>query len=202
MPSEGDDEFLRSMGERLEGFYPGIYERLERLASEQLGRAIIFPNSPEETARGENRGRLVGYILPTRHDQREHVLLFRNGLVLVSELDRDSSIDYDKYKRNFAPSERPFDTAKANMSIETLEKALTLGIDALNTPSHHWGCRITLRSSQPTQMPQILEKVDQATLIAIETRTTRENVKEIIKKLDSIFEPPQELPPQAPQQQY
>lgn len=189
--AESDKEFLEGVSERLEGFYPGIFERLEKLKSEQLGRAIVFPNTPEEVARGENKGRLMGYILPTRYDQLEHVLLFRNGLLLVTNT--DIGIYGGVYREKFSPSEKPFDI-HSKESIEELAKELTDGLP-------HYGCRVTLSSTQPPQMPQILEKVDQATLIAIETKTTRENIAEIIKKLDSIFEPPQELPPQAPPQQ-
>ena len=37
-----DDEFLRQAGERLEGYFPGMSERIDKLNTEQLGRGIVI----------------------------------------------------------------------------------------------------------------------------------------------------------------
>ena len=94
MNTQDDECFLRSMGEQLEGYIPELPEQIEKLNAAKLGRAIVLKRPAEA---GSSPSQIIGYMLPTNHNQSEHVLLFNTGDLLVSQVEGDYSGYRDVY---------------------------------------------------------------------------------------------------------
>src|SRR5215210_6595851 len=109
---ENDGDFLKGMNERMEGLYPGVTERIEKLKDEQLGREIGIESRAPQT--GEMIFTSIGYVLPVNAEQTEHIILFRTGDIVVTApwpQNPSTQINYaDKYKENHSPSSIPFKT--------------------------------------------------------------------------------------------
>ncbi len=219
IPTEGSEEFFRNLEEQMEGAAPGLSERLERLKFEQLGRAIIVKKDPQadRIARAEkiianiqgkdvsdpeertqqNKDFLAGYILPVREDQEKHVVILRNGSILVIQLRASSGSALEKealkenYKELFSPNTEPLELTHSWGGVDRVESTWL--------PIHS---KIALSSKNLQDLPQISEAVSQSLSLAKELKVTREKAKQeglqnFTKQLDSFFgkDKPDILPP-------
>ncbi|MCL4366106.1 hypothetical protein M1437_02670 [Patescibacteria group bacterium] len=201
---EGDEAFLRSAGERMEGYFPGLSERIDKLNMEQLGRGIVLKHF-QEGARSSSE--LIAYILPVSKDQREHVILFKSGDIFVTSVPSpgagalSTQADADKYYTNkMAPSPVPIEVTDFKYS----NIGQVVG-DINAVSSHNFWSRITGRNSDPASTTQVLAKVDQAIIVAKETKAERdrakeESAKQLLAKIDEFLnpkkpEPPESIPP-------
>lgn len=189
-----DEDFLKGVGERLEGFYPGLSERIDRLNDEQLGRAIVLKPIGQQS-----EAQLVGYILSVDQNQSEHVILFKTGDILVTKAENpipgDSTPVRDIYIAKTSPSEEAIEFHATTRSSQIIQ--LLIGTNLLMA-------QVTLRNDSFANLPQILEKVDQAIKVASEVKANRDKAKRdsaesVINKLDQLFKPPQN--PQSPTDQ-
>ncbi len=201
-----DDEFLRGAGERLEGYFPGMSERIDKLYAEQLGRGIIIqrsssaPPSPDE---------LIGYILPVSRDQREHVVLFKSGDIIITSsvttlpheqtTQQQANQQYadQHYIEIMSPGPIPIELGvRSYPSIDRF-------VNDPNSLRVYLRADIKMRNSNPETVPHILVKVDQAMAIAKEAKAERDkaredSAKQLMSKIDELLDPKRPNPPVEP----
>lgn len=187
-----DDRFFEGLGERFEGFFPGMSEQIDRLEADRYGRAIQAGSKIEDL-------RTVGYILPANEEQTEYVVMLKTGDVMVIQPrdphDPNSLSTFQKY---FSQNEEPIPGNYSNPS--TLVSKL---VD--NLFSYH--SKLVARNNDSSQVPQVLETVDNALRVAKKLKEQRDEAKntsaeEVIRRLNEFFRPPKppDFPPEPPTQ--
>lgn len=198
---EGDDEFLRAAGERLEGYFPGLPERIDKLHAEQLGRGIVIKDYQLGSA--PPRDELIGYILAVSKDQREHLVLLKTGdIFVISPLTLPVSAEM---AQKDVDQEYIAQTSPASIPVE-LAKNVYPNIDRFVGNPHlrtHLWADIKMRNSNPENVPHILAKIDQAMAVAKETKAERDQAKEesaqqLMTKIDELLNPKKPNPPAEP----
>lgn len=183
---EHDERFLGEMSEKAAGFYPGLSDRIHELSYQGLGRDIVIGGSLGHPIK------LVGYILPLNFEQSRHILMFKSGLIIVTEPNPKTLItNPDLYKAEFSPSREPL--------ILNWDSNLQRGIYDLYSGLLFKGQSVVLRSDNPTEKEQIKQALARAFSFAEELKrekdaAQREIADELIISLDRLLNPPKEDP--------
>ena len=183
MATEQDDQFLKGIGEQIEGYFPGLSEKIDELNYQQLGRGIVV-------GQGENK-KLVGYILPLQANQEKHLVILKSGTIFIIQPNNPSEVSKEFYIKNFSPS--PESSLFPFHNIQQIERHFIEDISL----------KITLQNNNPQHLPQIYEAMDQAISLARELKEKRDQAKnesaqEFIKKIDAFLNPPKKLSGENP----
>ncbi|MEO6508838.1 MAG: hypothetical protein ABIO02_02700 [Patescibacteria group bacterium] len=188
---EESSEFIGKSLDRLDGSYPGLPKTLEKLRQEQLGRAITTFKKNEVT--GEVSYDLHGYILPLNKNELSHLLVFRDGTMLMVEAHGGHESTLEHYRKSFAASEEPYKFSDGH-TLDTI-------IDHLS--SYSWA-RNMHNSRIPADEKYFETAIEQAISCAQESKKEREAVTQrlmdrLMDRLNAeIFNPTR---PQDPSQE-
>ncbi|MDO8658946.1 MAG: hypothetical protein Q7K55_09480 [Candidatus Levybacteria bacterium] len=177
-----DDQFFKGVGEQMEGYFPGLSERIDELNYQQLGRGIMIRKAERDPA---SQAKLVGYVLPLQSDQEKHLVILKNGTLFVIEPVHDPQMPgaIPVHKRDFSPSETRYEFPDFYNMAEVEQNLIELP-----------GEKISLRNDNPENLPQIYEAMDQAISLAKELKGKRvqakkESAQTLINKLDTFLNP-------------
>ncbi len=168
---------------------------------------IIASQRREDTSDIENRMQgnrdlLVGYVLPAQADQKKHVVILRNGSILIIRppLPGKALFGEEYYEKKFSPNSHPIEVGRSYG-----------GVDALETTYIPLFGEIVLSSKNPRDLPKISEAVSQSLGLARELKASRDKAKQeglgnLMGQLDTFFgkdkpkdtPPGQNFPPAAP----
>lgn len=191
------DEIGKQAGEQLEGYFPGLPDRIAELNFQQYGRAIIVRKDYRDP---ESIDKLVGYILPLQEDQGKHLIIFNDGFMLVTEPD-DNSTNYEKverYKNQFRPHNDPLEFD----SFSNLPK-----IESSFIGPTFWG-KVSLRNDNLSQQQEIAGAIRQAVIVAKELKERRlkakvETVNLFLGEIDGLlYSQPNQQPAEPPSADY
>lgn len=199
-----DEDFLRSAGERMEGYFPGLSKRIDKLNSEQLGRGIVISNYQTDSSTPP-RTELVGYVLPTGNDQREHVIIFKSGDIFVTLPTKaipNSQTPQEAYDTRYIlklnPTLNPieFDARGTYSNVEKM-------VGNPNLMRMEFWADVEMRNSSSESIPRIMAKVDQAITVAQEAKAERDRAKkesaqQFITRIDELLNPKKPMPPEEP----
>lgn len=176
MATQDDEQFLRRMEEQLEGYIPGLPEQIDKLNEARLGRAIVLrrPAQAEHLSEPE----MIGYTLPTGHNQLEHVLIFNTGVILVSSVESNFSMYTERYLKIYGRSEQALEFSES--SIGDVIKRVTENANLASS-------KILLTNNTPDQASQVLQKVDEALKTAAEYKSSRDSARQVVDKLEGFF---------------
>lgn len=222
--NRGDEKFFQELDEQLEGAAPGLSQRLERLNFEQLGRAIVVKKDDragdvakaerivasvqgksvsdfEEIAQRRNKEFLAGYILPVQADQAKHVIILKNGSILVIRSPVPGEAIFSEkhhYLDRFSPNAYALELSHDWKDVNSIESEYL--------PQYS---KVVLSSKNPRDLPQIAEAISQSLGLARELKASRDKAKQdglkiLTEHLDSFFGtnkpnilPPGQIPPPA-----
>lgn len=148
----------RQKRELMKGNPPEMVELLDMLEFHQLGKPITrhFGTGEDET---------IGYMLPTNREQTKHLLIFKDGTVLVTE--PDDPYEKELYIRHHQPSATPF---------EVNGPSLPVVVGNLKLRKLFYG-KVTMDSTDPTQTEIVKGEVDKAIKIAQQLKEERTSAK-------------------------
>lgn len=180
--SAEDDKFFEGIGEQFEGYFPGLPERIDELHFQQYGRGIATSSGSRKLE--SMKDKLVGYILPVEENQEKHLLVFKDGDMMV--VVPDKQITLSAYQSEFSPNDALKRFAGFNLS-EIKHYYLTSVL-----------CQVILRNDSPVLQEEISKVIDQAIDVAKKLKEQRmrardTSAKEFIQKIDQLlkpFEPP------------
>lgn len=208
--------FLGDMDERAKGFDPEISRLVDELRFQQLGKPIVYiaappsenyqkqiasslatlagnAQTPLESAPESAEEELIGYILPAQSDQNRHLVIFKDGTMLVTEPVDTGKID--QYRHYFAVSENPF-TVDRGTSIPKVVASLSF------VPPT--GNKVLYRNDNPSDVPQIDAAREQAIQLAQGLKEQRVKAKgdtsrRLVDGLKNLLFPPKPPQPDQPQ---
>lgn len=200
---DGDQEFLRQAGERMEGYFPGMSERIDKLSAEQLGRGIVIERYKADPT-SQSRDELVGYILPVDATKREHIILFKSGDIFVisprtlGSGAKSTQADMDRYYGDVTnPSPVPVELSA--ISYPTIERV----VGSSSFTRDRLAANINMRNNDPTNVQNVLAKVDQAVSFAKGAKVEKDKAKEYsanqsMTRIDELLNPKSSGGPQPP----
>lgn len=196
---------------------------VDRLDSENLGRGIVISHKESdrtavnqtdtgffvEQQPGEKRDELVGYSLPLKDDDTQHLVVFKDGTMLVTEPSRmDEKSVVECYKRTKAANSLP--------NIFDSTHTLSYIIDGYKSYSAY--LKTVTSNDQGASAEQFDTYFDQALQVATARKAEREQAQRttmssFVDKFDAFFKrdndtpstqsatelPPSSEPPQSPQ---
>ncbi len=134
---------------------------------------------------GSSQNELIGYILPLNDDNTRHIVLLRNGMMVVCEPRFDVGDGLNHYKTDHAPNDMDNLYSKSVFSDEGVFEQY-LGRDPYS--------KVVLRGDKPENSEQIQQALDTALEIArkqkeIRDQTLSSNAKDAIRKINDLFTP-------------
>jgi hypothetical protein len=164
------DEIFEPISEQFE-----VTERLDKLNKLGIGRAFLHVNS-EESIR-----MMLAYSIPMDYEQSKHVVIFRDGEVMVTEADAE----YNKrgYIHNLGPSEVNFNFNTPDLSL--VKRSFMFDKDLKS--------KVVRRSTNKVDIPAIQFMLKDALEIGFILKKEREEaIKEspemVIKTLDDFLD--------------
>lgn len=204
-----------------------------RLDAEGLGRAIVrLHTEPEKVSvlpteagfdmqkqKGASQNELVGYVLPLKPDDTQHLMVFANGKMMVIEpalknvSDDMKGVRVDGHRKRFSSNSLPIE-----YHVDPLDKIIS-GFGTLGD-----GTTVTHSNDNPQSAEQFDGFIDQAITVASARKAEKEQAvrnttRSFVDKFDAFFKreepgskpplgptespgnhPPTQEPPQPPQQ--
>ena len=181
--------FLSGMDEIAKGYNPEVSRLVDELRFQQLGKPIVYLATPplqhlqqqavsslEKLAgipQTDSKGiqvhneELIGYILPVNPEQSRHLVIFKDGTMLVIE--PRNTININIYKNYFYPSEAPFQKDRIT-SIPQI-------VSNLSSIANPFDCHVLYRNDNPADEAQIDAAREQAVQVAFQLKEQRDRTK-------------------------
>lgn len=176
----------KSLLEAMGGAFPGFPERLNQLKATGLGRGISL-GDPISGGYGADsaQNELIGYILPLNTDNTRHIVLLRNGMMVVHEPIFSTGDGLNRYVTNHAPNDMDYLYSKSVFSDGGVFEQY-LGRDPFS--------KVVLRGDKPEDVEQIQQALDTALEVArkqkeIEDQTLRNNAQTALGKINDFLTP-------------
>lgn len=172
---------------------PPPSERLQQRIVSSLETMARKNQTPPEEIPQTDTEELIGYILPVNPNQTRHLMIFKDGTMLVTE--PRSSTNEVAYIGNFSPNEAPMTFGRT----WTLPQVIMILSDA--SP---WGSRTLWRNDNPSDVAQIDTAREQAIQVAQVLKEQRIRAKEetsrrLVDNLKNFLFPPKPPQPDQPQ---
>lgn len=160
-------------------------EIIDHLNYEQLGRAIVSTGTDPKKIRvsqmddggleveeqpSQQRESVVGYSLPLKDDDTQHLLLFKNGVMVICESATDSGETLALYKNRFSSNESPI------VGYGSGKKAIA-GTVKWFVQGNLYHSKVTHVNSDPSKAVEMEGFFDQAIDLAVRKKALREEAQ-------------------------
>ena len=145
------------------GSFPGMKEQIDWLETNRLGRTIAM-RKVEPLTQSPKKQIRVGYCLPLNNEQTKHIILFEDGLIIVTEPQNTDDRFVSSYKEIFSPNELPYEMF-GDADIPT-------AVDLIKHSN-----KVPYTNEMPSYKEIILSDLDKALKLSVEMLASRQQTK-------------------------
>lgn len=195
MTQAEDDQFDRIMGgvareasQRLEGLFPGLPERVDELAFQQLGKPLIINRDERKP---DSRDQIAGIALPLQPDELRHIVIMKNGIICVVEPNLEGGITPEHMRNLYLDSFR-IGSLEVKYPYFWDIRNVTENLLSRNSYFHN---RVVLRNDNPNHLGGINQAIGEAMELSRRLKGQRDKAKEetatrALEEIDKLLNPP------------